>query len=398
MSTDLAIVAGNLEQQLSTLGNAGDRRLTRASTDIEAVAGWLGKYTHSKNTFDAYRREADRLLLWSADRGLMLSQLMSEDLVAYLAFLRDPQPLEKWCLVTVPRHLEDGAKNPAWRSVQRPGRLRADGTINSAWRPFVGALSTSAARQAGTVLFGLFEYLAHTRYLAGNPLRAAKTRASRPRQKSVERYLDEETWQHVQDWLGAVPHHTDRESAHLARIRFVLNFLYLTGLRRFELAQATTGDLRRKDGGIWLRVVGKGDVVADIPLSSAAMRLIDDYRASTGRGPVDPGKPEPLVMDIAGAGRAVSVKTIHAIVKAAFNDAASSCRDPFQRRALEAASAHWLRHSTATHLLSKGLGLLQTRDLLRHASAQTTEIYLHGNAEKLRADIERIQGESLKVE
>ncbi len=372
--------------------NTGARTLTRAESDIEAVSDWLAKYTDNRNTFDAYKRDAERLLAWAGAQGKGLADLMAEDLVGYGAFLRDPQPLHEWCLVKVPRYLEDGTANPEWRSVQRPPRFLADGSPNPVWRPFVGALTPAAAGQSLTILFGMFEHLCGVGYLAGNPLRAARKRGAKPRRRTVERYLDEDLWQYVLNHLETWPRDTMREYAHYHRTRFLLRFLQLTGLRRFELAKATTADILRKDGTFWLHVEGKGDVVEDIPLTSAAMQLLGEYRVSTGRPALpDPTKIEPLLMDITGTGRPVSVKTIHAVLKELFSTALQSCSDPYQMEKLRSASAHWLRHTAATHALRQGLSLLQTRDLLRHASVQTTEIYLASDQKKLAADLELIQ-------
>lgn len=372
--------------------NAGARNLTRASTDIEAIAGWLSKHLGTSNTFDAYKREAERLLAWSASRQKRLADLMAEDMTDYALFLRNPLPLEDWCLVKVPRYLEDGSDNPAWKSVQRPPRFLPDGSLNPSWRPFIGALSSSAASQALTVLYGMFEYLAGIGYLAGNPLRASLKRGRKPRNRTLERYLEEDLWQYVLDHLEQWPRETRRQEAVYQRSLFVAKFLYLTGLRRFELAKAMTTDVQRENGAFWLKVIGKGEVESLVPLTSATMTVIGDYRVSTGRPALpDPSVSEPLLMDIAGAGRPVSVKTIHAIMKDLFKSACDDCQDPFMQSKLRAASVHWLRHSMATHLLASGLSLLQTRDLLRHASTQTTEIYLHTDAAQLHADLEKIQ-------
>lgn len=372
--------------------NTGARTLTRAESDIEAISGWLAKYTDNRNTFDAYKRDAERILAWAGAQGKGLADLMAEDLVGYGSFLRAPSPLEDWCLVKVPRYLEDGSDNPDWRTVQRPPRFLADGSLNGEWRPFVGALTPAAAGQSLTVLFGMFEYLCGVGYLAGNPLRASRKRGAKPRHRTVERYLEEDLWLFVLDHLEAWPRETPRKMAHYHRTRFLVRILQMTGLRRFELAKATTADIRRKDGAFWLHVEGKGDVVEDIPLTSAAMHEIGLYRMATGRPALpDPTKPEPLLMDITGAGRPVSVKTIHAELKVLFASALQACSDPYQVEKLRACSAHWLRHTTASHAISKGLSLLQTRDLLRHASVQTTEIYIGTDSARLHADLEQIQ-------
>jgi integrase/recombinase XerD len=148
-------------------------RLTAARNDHEAVATWLAKYTDNRHTLDSYRREAERLMLWATWHGKDLPGLMVEDVLAYKAFLSDPQPVDLWCLQTEPRTLPDGSPNPLCRQVRRVTRLLPDGSANPTWRPFVSGLSASAVKQATTILFGLFEHLAAIGYVHANPLRAA---------------------------------------------------------------------------------------------------------------------------------------------------------------------------------------------------------------------------------
>jgi len=52
-----------------------------------------------------------------------------------------------------------------------------------------------------------------------------------------------------------MPRDTSRETVQYARIRFLFSCLYLTRLRRFEMAKAHTSDLRFKRGQWWLEVL-----------------------------------------------------------------------------------------------------------------------------------------------
>ena len=316
--------------------------------------------------------------------------LMAEDLVAYQQFLQDPQPRETWCLQSAPRYLAPGVPNPDWQSLRRPARYLADGSVNPTWRPFVSGLSPSAAKQAVTILFGLFEYLCAIGYLAGNPLRAARTRATRPRQQTVQRYLGQESWQFVLEHLESWPRATAREVAHYQRTKFLISFLYLTGLRRSEIAQASTADLVQRRGQWWLHVSGKGHTGLPVPVAQDALQALQTYRISLGRSPwPNPHQPEPLLMDLYGKGRQLTSKAVHQIVTALFDSAAKACPDPEQARLLQSATTHWLRHTAATHQLDAGIPLLVVRDNLRHASVQTTERYLHVEPDRQHAQTQK---------
>jgi integrase/recombinase XerD len=235
-------------------------RLTAARNDQEAVATWLAKYTDNRHTLNSYRREAERLMLWATWHGKDLPGLMVEDVLAYKAFLSDPQPVDLWCLQTEPRTLPDGSPNPLCRQVRRVTRLLPDGSANPTWRPFVSGLSASAVKQATTILFGLFEHLAAIGYVHANALRAATKRTRKAQRQGQERYFDAAAWTTLKECIEAMPKETTREAAHYHRTRFLFSFLYLTGLRRFEMAKARTSDLRFKRGQWWLEVLGKGGV------------------------------------------------------------------------------------------------------------------------------------------
>jgi hypothetical protein len=96
-STAVPLDAIRLPQRLD--GRHGENRATgtrsqiAADNDIDAIKAWLARFIDTKTTFDNYRKEAERLLLWSTiQHGKPLSSLTHEDFLAYQRFLADPQP------------------------------------------------------------------------------------------------------------------------------------------------------------------------------------------------------------------------------------------------------------------------------------------------------------------
>jgi len=73
---------------------------------------------------------------------------------------------------------------------------------------------------------------------------------------------------------------------------------------------------------------------------------------------------------------------VHTIVKQVFEETAARLRmrgNEFEGLAsrVEAASAHWLRHTAGSHMSNKGADLRHVRDNLGHESISTTSGYLH---------------------
>lgn len=103
----------------------GNRPQIAANNDLDAIKVWLARYSDTKTTFDSYRKEAERLVLWSvAELGKPLSSLTHEDFLAYQRFLSDPQPADRWIMTK--------------RKVSRE---------DVSWRPFAGPLSPTSQRQ-----------------------------------------------------------------------------------------------------------------------------------------------------------------------------------------------------------------------------------------------------------
>lgn len=335
-------------------------RYIAADTDIEALRLWLAEYAQSPHTLRSYRKEAVRLLVWATRRaGKPLSSLLREDLMAYEAFLLNPSP--DWTNPDMPRH---GAER----------------------RLFTGPLSAQSVRQAMGILSGLFSYLVAAGYLAGNPLALRRQRQPVVRKASVERYLDHDLWRFVLDFIETLPQQTLREQQHYERARWLFRLLYGASLRVSEAAQSQAADLVQRRGRWWLRVLGKGNVQADVPIADGLMADFARYRQFYHLPAVPrAGEATPLVLSITGrTSTQLTPTAVYLIVKEVFQRAAQALEqsDPSGASTLRSASTHWLRHTSATHQADAGNDIRNIQKNLRHASIETTSIYLHAEDDK----------------
>lgn len=351
----------------SNRARSGPRQIA-ADNDIDAIKAWLACFADKRTTFDSYRKEAERLLLWcTLQRGIPLSSLTHEDWLAYRDFLRSPQPGARWVA-------EDGRKHP-----------RTD----PRWRPFAGPLSESSQRQAAVILNALFSWLVNAGYLTANPL--ALTRGRKRRQPPrVTRYLDEDLWSEVKATIDALPTETQREREHRSRLRWLITLCYVCGLRISEVSANTMGGFfRRRDHDgkdrWWLEVVGKGDKVRIVPATKELMVELGRYRQELGYPQLPiAGESTPLLLPIGGKNRPMTRGGVHAIVKSVFKNASKRLRargPEFVPLAelVEQASTHWLRHTAGSHMANNDIDLRHVRDNLGHGSISTTNTYLHSS-------------------
>jgi integrase len=356
LSTDLALPP-ELDGRSGINRARTDQCQLAADTDIAAIRVWLAEFAGSPHTFRAYRKEAERLVIWATRcLGKPLSSLTREDLMAYEAFLA--QPGDDWI----------DAKQP-----RRGGGRRL----------FDGPLSPQSLRHALGILSGMFNYLVAAGYLAGNPLalRRLKKVQKSQRRAAVERYLDQNLWRFVLDFIDTLPQETLRERQRFERARWVMRLLQGAGLRAAEAAAARAADLEQRRGKWWLLVVGKGGVEGDIPLSDALMQEFARYRAFHGMPALPaPQEPTPLILSLSGnREHCLTPTAIYLIVKDVLVTAAEAraAQDPAGADKLRRASTHWLRHTAATHQADAGNDLRFVQKNLRHASLETTAIYLH---------------------
>lgn len=175
----------------------------------------------------------------------------------------------------------------------------------------------------------------------------------------------------------------DAASPEAARDRAMLELLYATGMRIAELTGLDTGDI---DASRRLaRVTGKGNKQRVVPFGANAAAAIDAWLARRG--------------ELLNNGAGSSVATSADATTALFLGSRGGRIDQRQvRRVVERAaqrtgdsdlSPHALRHSAATHMLEGGADLRVVQELLGHSSLQTTQIYTHVSAQRLKSVYDR---------
>jgi site-specific recombinase XerD len=334
-----------------------------ATNDLQAVQCWLAEFDQSPQTQRSYRKEAERLLLWSLiEKQKPLSSLTRDDLRDYQQFLSDPQPQSRWCGQRKPRH-----------------------DLN--WRPFQGSLSGISIAQAITVINALFSYLVEAGYLSGNPLGLMRRKAkqfTQNRTKVTERFLEQALWQALVDYIEALPKETPREQKDYERYRFLFHLLYLLGPRVSEVAQATMQSIMQIRGKWWWQVTGKGQKTQLIPINEAMLNALVRYRQFYNLPPLpQPGEQLPLFMNLNGS-QGITSNMIYRLVKKIF----LGCAETFEKSRpdfamkLKKASTHWLRHTSITHQADAGIELRYIKRSARHESVETTMLYQHAEEEK----------------
>jgi len=150
----------------------------------------------------------------------------------------------------------------------------------------------------------------------------------------------------------------------------MLEVLYAAGLRVSEIISLTLDQLELETQLI--RTVGKGSKERLIPISSLALRRLEEYLAS-GRKPLLQGRSAPYVF-LNHRGRRLTRQGFWKILKQYGRQAGIN----------RPISPHTLRHSFATHLLEGGADLRSIQTLLGHADISTTQIYTSVTSEHLR--------------
>ncbi|SCK09355.1 Site-specific recombinase XerD [Variovorax sp. HW608] len=315
-----------------------------AVNDHEALGAWLAAKRPGDGSADlsatqrSYRKEAERLLLWSVlERRKALSSLSAVDAEAYLGFLAAPPA--SWC---GPRH------HQRWSPM---------------WRPLEGSLSRAAQRQALVILRSMFTYLIENGYVVGNPFAAVAPPLTLDQPRSPVRTLTPAQWKHLDTLLQA---HGDTEIDR--RLRRGMRWIYATGLRLGEITRAKCEDLEQpehrqahdeKAPGWLLHVQGTRGHARRVSVPCKLVEELSDELVRHGfeaspRATSNRGMPVMARFDIASERpTAWSASGLYQAIKRFLAHAAEGL-DEAEATQLKEASTHWLRHAEGRRAAGQG--------------------------------------------
>jgi integrase/recombinase XerC len=160
----------------------------------------------------------------------------------------------------------------------------------------------------------------------------------------------------------------ERDPWILARDAAVMALLYGSGLRISEALGLKRREVPPPGAGDVIVVTGKGNKTRMVPVLQNVLELVQDYVAIC---------PYPLPAEgpifVGARGGPLKAR----IIQLAMERLRGALGLP------DSATPHALRHSFATHLLSRGGDLRAIQELLGHASLSTTQIYTGIDSERL---------------
>ena len=214
--------------------------------------------------------------------------------------------------------------------------------------PEYGISSTARARKLSAIK-SFYKYLTvRTKQLQENPVADLEYPKLR---KSLPRYL---TLEQSAALLKAVSGQNEKRD-------YAILMLFLNcGIRRSELVGLNLTDVYEDR----IRVVGKGNKERIVYFGAACRKAIDAYLVERNQKVLTDNR----ALFGSRDGNRISVTAVHRLVKKALLQAGL---DPTQF------SAHKLRHTAATMMLSGGVDVKTVQEVLGHENLNTTQIYTH---------------------
>lgn len=217
-------------------------------------------------------------------------------------------------------------------------------------------IAASARARKLSAIKSFFKYLTvRTKLLEENPVQDLEFPKLR---KSLPKYL---TLDESKRLLEAV------QGPNAKRDYAILLIFLNCGIRRSELVGLNRSDISEDR----IRVVGKGNKERIVYMGSSCRKAIDDYLIERNKICLSDDR----ALFGSRDGNRISVSAVHRLVK---KHLLAAGLDP------EQFSAHKLRHTAATLMLSNGVDLKTLQEVLGHEHLNTTQIYTHVESTELK--------------
>lgn len=169
----------------------------------------------------------------------------------------------------------------------------------------------------------------------------------------------------------------------------VISLLLVSGLRASEVIGLTLGSIQGPVGSRQISVHGKGDKFRTVPFDERMWPVLTAYleerwrRFPPAKDTGDPwtAVPPTTVLWVSDKGLPMNYSQLEYLVERAYRAAGINGHRP------SGALVHSLRHSFATRAMEYGASAMEVKELLGHASLETTQRYVDARPEHLRSAV-----------
>lgn len=358
-----------------------------AIKDYHIVLQFLYSYRGSADTFNAYRREMERLLQWSwfVSKCSVLKH-HRENIEVFLQFCI--KPYRRWI----------GTK-----TVARFKSIQGEKFPNPNWHPFNATLSKidikaghisskkdyhysqKALKATFAILSSFYQYCLQEELIKSNPIALIRQKSKFIQKEATSpiiRRLSDEQWHMV---LHCAKEKAAKDTRY-ERDVFILSCLYGMYLRISELVASsrwrpTMRDFfKDNDNNWWFKTVGKGNKARQIAVSQSMLQALTHYRTNYLDLPPYPAINEktPLLGHVKNHQKSMTdSRTLRRIVQRCFDDAINQLekQSPQSAQELSSATVHWLRHTGISDDV-KNRPREHVRDDAGHSSSAITDQYI----------------------
>lgn len=163
------------------------------------------------------------------------------------------------------------------------------------------------------------------------------------------------------------------------RDKAIIETMYSSGLRVSELINLKIKDINAQEKII--KVLGKGYKQREVPIRNEALYFIDLYLKNVRKKIISNDK---TTLFVNKKGHKLTRQYIFEMIR----------KHAKIINLNKTISPHTLRHSFATHLLSKGADLKTVKEMLGHENIETTQIYTHVAEEKIMSAYDKFRNKN----